>query len=63
MICWRVYTPVALADIPVQYQMDKSNRAIPVDFGDVCINYDKAYFLDHKSGNSTIPGGSAKTGI
>jgi thiamine transport system substrate-binding protein len=42
------YTPVALADIPVQYQMDKSNRAIPVDFGDVCINYDKAYFLDHK---------------
>ena len=23
-----------------------SNRALPVDYGDVCINYDKAYFAD-----------------
>ncbi len=42
-----VYAPAALADIPVQYQMDKTNHAIPVDFGDVCINYDKGYFSDH----------------
>jgi thiamine transport system substrate-binding protein len=47
-----VYIPAALADITAQYQMDKTNRAIPVDFGDVCINYDKAYFLDH---NLAVP--------
>ncbi len=41
------YTPAALADIPAQYHMDKTNRAIPVDYGDVCINFDKAYFSDN----------------
>ncbi|MBA4421162.1 MAG: thiamine ABC transporter substrate-binding protein [Anaerolinea sp.] len=38
------YSSPALADIPVELHMDASNRALPVDYGDVCINYDKAYF-------------------
>jgi thiamine transport system substrate-binding protein len=33
-----------LPQIPEEFQLDPSNRLIPVDFGDVCINYDKAYF-------------------
>lgn len=38
------YSSPALADIPDTYKLDPENRALPVDFGDVCINYDKAYF-------------------
>ncbi|NPV76350.1 MAG: thiamine ABC transporter substrate-binding protein [Anaerolineae bacterium] len=38
------YSSPALADIPDAYKLDAENRALPVDFGDVCINYDKAYF-------------------
>jgi thiamine transport system substrate-binding protein len=32
-----------LADIPDQYKLDSQNRALPVDWGDVCLNYDKDY--------------------
>ena len=41
-----IYKSPMLVDIPLEYQMDKTSRALPVDYGDVCINYDKAYFLD-----------------
>jgi thiamine transport system substrate-binding protein len=37
------YAP-ALADLPEQYKLDAQNRALPVDYGDVCINYDKSFF-------------------
>ena len=40
------YQSPALNDIPAEFKLDASNRAIPVDFGDVCINYDKKYFAD-----------------
>jgi len=46
-----IYEPYAsplLAKISVQYQLDISDQALPVDYGDICINYDKAYFLTHK---------------
>jgi thiamine transport system substrate-binding protein len=42
------YRAPGLADIDAQYKLDDSNRALPVDYGDVCINYDKAYFEDNK---------------
>jgi thiamine transport system substrate-binding protein len=38
------YASPALASIPSEFQLDPENRALPVDYGDVCINYDKAYF-------------------
>lgn len=38
------YDAIALAEIPAEFKLDPENRALPVDFGDVCINYDKAYF-------------------
>ncbi len=38
------YQSPALAGIPDAFKLDSSNRALPVDYGDVCINYDKAYF-------------------
>jgi thiamine transport system substrate-binding protein len=36
-----------LAIIPAEFKLDPQNRALPVDYGDVCLNYDKAYFEDH----------------
>lgn len=42
------YSSPILKDIPDQFQLDKSTRALPVDYGDVCINYDKAYFTEKK---------------
>jgi thiamine transport system substrate-binding protein len=35
---------LAQGNIPAQFQLDPSFRALPVDYGDVCINYDKGYF-------------------
>lgn len=41
------YDSPELETIPDAFKLDASNRAIPVDYGDVCINYDKAYFADN----------------
>lgn len=42
------YHSLALKNIPIDFQLDPGNNLLPVDYGDVCINYDKAYFSDHK---------------
>jgi thiamine transport system substrate-binding protein len=42
-----IFTPYdspALAGIPAELQLDPENRALPVDFGDVCINFDRGWF-------------------
>ncbi len=46
------YDSPLLADIPEQFKLDDQNRALPVDYGDVCINYDKDYFAVN---NLTVP--------
>lgn len=46
------YDSPMLAQIPDEFKIDPSNYALPVDYGDVCINYDKAYFETH---NLPIP--------
>lgn len=38
------YNAPALASIPADFKLDVQNRALPVDFGDVCINYDARWF-------------------
>jgi thiamine transport system substrate-binding protein len=45
-----IYVPYAsplLMQIPDEYKLDPQDRALPVDYGDVCINYDKTYFSTH----------------
>jgi thiamine transport system substrate-binding protein len=42
------YDSPALKNIPSEFQLDPTRRALPVDYGDVCINYDKGYFSSHK---------------
>ena len=44
---FEAYDSPALAGIPDAFKLDDSKRALPVDYGDVCINYDKKYFADH----------------
>lgn len=43
---FEAYESPVLADIADEYKLDPANTALPVDYGDVCINYDKAYFED-----------------
>ena len=38
------YESPELANISDQYRMDKENRALPFNFGNVCINYDTAWY-------------------
>ncbi len=45
-----IFAPYAaqnLAAIPTALQLDPQNRVAPVDFGDVCLNYDRAYFAEN----------------
>ncbi len=37
------YASPALASIPDRFKLDKANRLLPVDYGHVVINYDKAF--------------------
>ena len=41
------YAADGLAEIPTELQLDPQNRVVPVDYGDVCLNYDRAYFEEH----------------
>ena len=45
---FETYQSPALAGIPAAFKLDTTNRLSPVDYGDVCINYDKAYFEEKK---------------
>jgi len=38
------YASPLINNIPEEYNLDLKNRAIPVDYADVCINYSKAFF-------------------
>lgn len=42
------YSSPKLNDIPKTLQLDPQHRLLPVDFGDVCLNYDKAWFEKKK---------------
>lgn len=40
------YRPQGLEEIPQAFQLDPEHRLIPIDYGDVCLNYDKKYFRE-----------------
>jgi thiamine transport system substrate-binding protein len=42
------YVSPNMKDIPDELKLSKDSLMTPVDYGDVCINYDKAYFADKK---------------
>jgi thiamine transport system substrate-binding protein len=41
------YQSPGLADIPDDLKLDPEYTLLPVDYGDVCLNYDKAWFDKH----------------
>ncbi|MYX93911.1 thiamine ABC transporter substrate-binding protein [Streptomyces sp. SID486] len=43
------YTAKGLDQVGAAHQLDKDkHRVTPVDYGDICVNYDKAYFSEQK---------------
>ncbi|MGW1783599.1 thiamine ABC transporter substrate-binding protein [Streptomyces sp. NPDC002143] len=43
------YEAKGLDQVGSAFQLDaEKHRVTPVDFGDICVNYDKAYFTEHK---------------
>lgn len=43
---FEAYSSPLLADIPDEFKIDPEFYALPVNYGDVCINYDKTYFTE-----------------
>ena len=41
------YQSPVLADVPDVLELDATFHMLPVDYGDVCLNYDKGWFEDH----------------
>jgi thiamine transport system substrate-binding protein len=44
---YQAYASPLLSVIPNEFKLDGQNRALPVDYGDVCLNYDVGYFSEH----------------
>ncbi len=42
------YEAKGLDRVDAAYRTDTDHRVTPVDTGDICVNYDKAYFSEHK---------------
>ncbi|WEB40175.1 thiamine ABC transporter substrate-binding protein [Streptomyces yunnanensis] len=43
------YKAQGLDSVPADLQLDKdAHRVTPLDYGDICVNYDRAYFTAHK---------------
>lgn len=49
---FEAYQSPVLSDVSAEYILDETFHALPVDYGDVCINYDKNYFAEN---NLTVP--------
>jgi thiamine transport system substrate-binding protein len=41
------YASAHLDVVPEGYVLDTQHRVTPVDYGDVCLNYDRSYFTEH----------------
>jgi thiamine transport system substrate-binding protein len=41
------YESPALDDVPNSFKLDAENRVTPIDYGDVCLNYDVRYFEEN----------------
>jgi thiamine transport system substrate-binding protein len=50
---FEAYESPALANIPEVFVVDLEYRVTPIDYGDVCLNFDEAYFSEN---NLALPG-------
>ena len=44
---FEAYESPLLEKIPDEFKLDPQHPALPVDYGDVCLNYDTSYFTEH----------------
>ncbi len=44
---FEAYASPMLSNVSADFILDPTHQALPIDYGDVCINYDKAYFNEH----------------
>ena len=42
------YEAEGLTRVPDAFKLDPAHRVTPVDYGDVCVNYDRSYFSEHE---------------
>jgi thiamine transport system substrate-binding protein len=42
------YASPALQHVPARYQLDDEHRVTPIDYGDVCVDDDRAYFASNE---------------
>ena len=45
---FETYESPLLSAIDDEFKLDMDKSALPVDYGDVCLNYDRTYFEEHK---------------
>lgn len=45
---FEAYESPELANIPSEFKLDPDFRALPVDYGDVCVNFDVTYFAEEE---------------
>ena len=57
------YAPEGLDRVPDNLKLDPENRLVPVDYGDVCINYDIAWFKKKRQTCPNPPGRSCFAGV
>ncbi len=48
------YESPGLASVPLEFQLDPSYRATPIDYGDICVNYDKTAFTAATKAPATL---------
>ncbi len=48
------YASPAAASIPAEFKLDAQDRVTPIDYGDVCVNYDKEAFTGSLAAPQTI---------
>jgi thiamine transport system substrate-binding protein len=44
---FEAYQSASLSAIPAEFKLDPTFKVVPIDYGDVCINYDKAWFAEN----------------
>ncbi len=44
---FETYRAANLSMVPNEFRRDPDGRVVPIDYGDVCLNYDRTYFEEH----------------
>jgi thiamine transport system substrate-binding protein len=57
---FETFTATSLDRVPKALQLDSTHHATPIDYGDVCVNYDESWFASHNRAAPTTLADLAK---